>query len=79
MSTSTPTISFREKILNRQSGIVTFGLTPPRITTDAERMKVLEAATIERLCTLPIDAAIIYDIHDEADDCSHSPSALNSG
>jgi hypothetical protein len=62
-----PPGNFIQKVLNRQYGIVTFGLTPPRVTVEDDKVQALVANTIERLKAMPIDSAIIYDIHDESD------------
>ncbi|MFZ9847876.1 MAG: 5,10-methylenetetrahydrofolate reductase, partial [Flavobacteriales bacterium] len=55
-----------QKIKNRESGILVYGITPPKKITPSE--KVIESAkrTIERVKSLPIDALIVYDVQDES-------------
>ncbi len=57
---------FLQKIKNRESGILVYGITPPKKITPSE--KVVESAkrTIERVKALPIDALIVYDVQDES-------------
>ncbi|TDH24667.1 5,10-methylenetetrahydrofolate reductase [Segetibacter sp. 3557_3] len=56
----------RTKILKPETGLVFYSLTPPKITTDPERVKVIAAKQIERLQGLPIDGLLLYDIQDES-------------
>jgi len=50
-----------------RSGVLLFGITPPRQSTTPERRKEIAAVTIERLSALDLDGLILYDITDEAD------------
>lgn len=45
---------------------VLFALTPPRTTTQPERVREIAATTIERLLPLDLDGLILYDIDDES-------------
>src|SRR3954462_90732 len=55
------------RIARRDTGLLLFGLTPPRrSSTYAERQRIAEV-TLERLRPLDLDGLIIYDIADEAD------------
>jgi len=54
-----------EKIRNRESGIVLYGIVPPKKGTDAEKVEEISARQIQRLKGLSIDGLIIYDIQDE--------------
>ncbi|HYP75831.1 MAG TPA: hypothetical protein VER12_07750 [Polyangiaceae bacterium] len=68
---------FREKVLARSSGILSYGLTPPRARHEADEL----AATAERqraqIRSLPIDAVVLYDLQDESSrDASPRPFAF---
>jgi hypothetical protein len=58
---------FLHKIKAGQSGILTYGITPPKITeTDPQRIAEIAGRTIARLMPLDIDALIVYDVQDES-------------
>ncbi len=57
----------REKILQSKSGIITYGITPPKKNNTVEKINEITQKHIERLKLLSIDGLIIYDIQDEAD------------
>ncbi|OUR72649.1 5,10-methylenetetrahydrofolate reductase [Methylophaga sp. 41_12_T18] len=54
-----------QKIKNRESGIVVYGITPPKKSSDEEKVKEIAARQVERLQGLDIDGLILYDIQDE--------------
>lgn len=54
-----------DKIKNRESGIVVYGITPPKKGTPEEKVVEISARQIERLESLNIDGLILYDIQDE--------------
>ena len=54
-----------EKIKSRQSGIILYGITPPKKGTEAEKIEEISSRQIQRLQSLNIDDLIIYDIQDE--------------
>ena len=54
-----------DKIKNRESGIILYGITPPKKGTDAEKIAEIAAKQIERLQHEPVDGLILYDIQDE--------------
>ena len=54
-----------EKIKNRESGIVLYGITPPKKGTSPEKVEDISARQIERLQGLNVDGLILYDIQDE--------------
>lgn len=56
----------RDKILQQQSGLVFYSLTPPKMSTGPERVKAIASKQIERLEELPIDGLLLYDIQDES-------------
>ena len=50
-----------------ESGVVLFGITPPRLSTGPERIREITAATLARLDALHVDGLALYDIDDESD------------
>jgi len=60
-------LGLREKLAEGDSGILLFGLTPPKLHETEQRVKEIAAVTAERLARLPIDGLILYDIDDESD------------
>lgn len=57
----------KDKILNRKPGIITYGLTPPKVVNSPEKIKEISEKQIERIKSLDIDGLVIYDIQDEKD------------
>jgi len=62
---------FREKVLARRSGILSYGLTPPRAAHDLEKLSGIAERQRAQLRALPIDAVVLYDLQDES---SRDPS-----
>lgn len=54
-----------EKIKNRESGIVLYGITPPKKGTSEEKIAEISARQVERLQTQKVDGLVLYDIQDE--------------
>ncbi len=54
-----------DKIKNRESGIILYGITPPKKGTSPEKIAEIAARQILRLQSLEIDGLILYDIQDE--------------
>ncbi len=54
-------------LANANSGILLFGITPPRRSTSPERVKEIADVTLARLAGLDLDGLILYDIDDESD------------
>jgi len=54
-----------EKIINRQSGILTYGFTPPKESNTEEKIHEIARNQIERINAMDIDAVVLYDIQDE--------------
>ncbi len=54
-----------EKIRNRESGIILYGIVPPKKGTDAKKVEEISSRQIQRLNGLNIDGLILYDIQDE--------------
>ena len=55
-----------EKIKNNQSNIIVYGITPPKDSTDPERVAEIAAKQVARLQGLDLDGLVLYDIQDEA-------------
>lgn len=56
-----------DKINNRDSGIVVYGITPPKTGNSPEKLQDIANLQIERLRDQDIDGLILYDIQDEAE------------
>jgi hypothetical protein len=54
-------------VTDAESGILLFGITPPRLSTPPERVREITAATLARLDALNVDGLALYDIDDESD------------
>ena len=54
-----------DKIKNKASGIIIYGITPPKAGTDTEQVKEIAQRQIQRLEGLSLDGLILYDIQDE--------------
>lgn len=54
-----------DKIKNRQSGIILYGITPPKKGTDENKIQEIAERQIKRLSNLTIDGLVLYDIQDE--------------
>ncbi|RFS26716.1 hypothetical protein DVR12_02705 [Chitinophaga silvatica] len=57
---------FLHKIKSGESGILTYGITPPKEGTDLEKITQIAEKTVARLLPLDIDALIVYDVQDES-------------
>lgn len=57
---------FLDKIKSGKSGILTYGITPPKSENTPERVAEIAEKTIARLIPLDIDALIVYDVQDES-------------
>lgn len=54
-----------DKIKNRESGIILYGITPPKKGTEPGKIKEIAARQIQRLESQKVDGLILYDIQDE--------------
>ena len=45
---------------------ITYGITPPKLSTSPERRSEIAAVQTARISQLPIDALVVYDLQDEA-------------
>jgi len=57
---------FFKKIKEKRSGVLLYGITPPKAQTAAERIKVIAENTLNILCPQDIDALVVYDVQDES-------------
>lgn len=57
---------FAEKIRAGRSGVLMYGITPPKYDTAPERIAEIAEKTIARLANLEIDALVVYDVQDES-------------
>ena len=58
---------FREFILNKKTGIITYGMTPPKVSNTAEKITDISQKQVKRLKNIEIDALILYDVQEESD------------
>lgn len=56
-----------DKIFNKEPGIMTYGITPPKRDHDYEKLLEIAQKQMERIRRIDIDALVVYDIQDEAD------------
>lgn len=59
--------ALKEKILNKQNGLLFYSFVPPKITTEVERLYVIAEKQIARISQLDVDGLILYDIQDESE------------
>lgn len=57
---------FFTKIKSKESGILLYGITPPKAQTAAEKVSEIAAKTVDTLRSLDIDALVVYDVQDES-------------
>lgn len=56
----------KDKIQNREAGIVLYGMTPPKENTDVQKVKEIAGKHMNRIQSLDIDGVVLYDIQDES-------------
>jgi hypothetical protein len=59
-------ITLKDRIVNKESGFLLYGLTPPKINTEDDKIRIIAAKQVERLKELEIDGLVLYDIQDES-------------
>jgi hypothetical protein len=59
--------SLADKIRGRVPGILTYGITPPKLHTEAEKLEGIAQRQVDRIKSLHIDGLILYDVQDEGD------------
>jgi hypothetical protein len=55
----------KEKIARRESGLLFYGLTPPRAGIEEEKVRRAAERLAERIKGAPLDGLVLYDIQDE--------------
>jgi hypothetical protein len=56
----------KDRIVNKESGFLLYGLTPPKINSEEDKIKIIADKQVERLKGLEIDGLVLYDIQDES-------------
>ena len=54
-------------LADAHSGMLLFGITPPRQSASADQVREIAAVTMKRLAPLNLDGLALYDIDDESD------------
>lgn len=62
----------KDKIINREAGILTYGITPPKLELSSERISGIASIQLARIQLLDVDALVVYDIKDESDRTSEA-------
>ena len=57
---------FFNRIKRRESGILLYGITPPKAQTPAEKVTEIAEKSLGVLTSLDIDALVVYDVQDES-------------
>jgi hypothetical protein len=57
----------KRKIINRESGILLYGITPPKENNTDERIIEISQKHVTRIKEMDIDGLVLYDIQDESD------------
>ncbi len=57
---------FLTKIKKRESGVLLYGITPPKAHTPVEKLSEIADKMLNTLCSLDIDALVVYDVQDES-------------
>jgi Methylenetetrahydrofolate reductase len=59
------------RIARRDTGLLLFGMTPPRRSSTHEERQRIAGVMLERLAPLDLDGLVLYDIADETDRNAH--------
>jgi 5,10-methylenetetrahydrofolate reductase len=57
---------FFEKIKRKESGVLLYGITPPKVQTSIEKVPEIAARTNASLSSVDVDALVVYDVQDES-------------
>lgn len=60
-------MKLREKIEKKQTGILLYGLTPPKKKTAIEKVIRVSQKQLSAVRSIGVDGLVLYDIHDEQD------------
>ena len=58
---------FFTKIKTRESGVLLYGITPPKATTPPDKVGEIAEKSMNILRSLDIDALVVYDVQDESE------------
>jgi hypothetical protein len=58
---------FLNKVRNRESGILLYGISPPKANSTPEKVQEIATKGLSILRTLDIDGLVVYDLQDEAE------------
>ena len=56
----------KDRIINKESGFLFYGLTPPKINTEEDKVGIIADKQVKRIRGLEIDGLVLYDIQDES-------------
>jgi hypothetical protein len=56
----------KDKLANKESGIIFYGMTPPKENTASDRVREIAGKHMDRIKALEIDGVVLYDIQDES-------------
>ena len=56
---------FLTKIKRKESGVLLYGITPPKAQTSLEKVREMVVKSLNILCSLDIDALVVYDVQEE--------------
>ena len=57
---------FLDRIKSKESGILLYGITPPKQQVEPQRVIEIAEKTLARLYSLDFDALVVYDVQDES-------------
>ena len=57
---------FLNRIRGKKSGVLLYGITPPKAQTAPEKVAEMAEKSLNILCSLDIDALVVYDVQDES-------------
>ena len=57
---------FLAKIKRKESGVLLYGITPPKAQTPTEKVSEMAAKSLSILQAMDIDALVVYDVQDES-------------
>ncbi len=55
---------FITKIKRKESGVLVYGITPPKAHTSVAKVSDIAEKMLTTLCQLEIDALVVYDVQD---------------
>jgi len=58
---------FLAKLKRKESGLLLYGISPPKAQTVPEKVRAISEKSLDILCSLDIDALVVYDLQDESE------------